>query len=153
MPEIGDTAPDFTLPRDGGADVRLSDLRGQTVVLFFYPRDDTPGCTRESIEFSEHLHAFAEAGAQVLGISKDSVASHAKFAGKHGLTTALLSDENGRTCEDYGVWVEKKMYGRTFMGIERSTFLIDAQGRITRIWRRIKVPGHVAEVLQAVRTG
>lgn len=151
MLDVGDIAPEFTLPRDGGTLVNLSDLRGQAVVLFFYPRDDTPGCTRESIGFSEHLQAFAEAGAQVLGISRDSVASHEKFARKHGLTTALLSDENGAACEDYGVWVEKKMYGKTFMGIERSTYLIDARGRIARIWRKVKVPGHVDEVLQAAR--
>ena len=151
MLDAQDTAPDFTLPRDGGETLRLSDLRGSAVVLFFYPRDDTSGCTKESIGFSEALQDFAEAGAQVVGISKDSVASHDKFVAKHGLKTIMVSDETGTTCEDYGVWKEKKMYGKTFMGIERTTVLIDAQGRIARIWRKVKVPGHVDDVLAAVR--
>ncbi len=151
MPDVSDIAPDFALPRDGGGEITLSDLRGQAVVLFFYPRDDTPGCTKESIGFSEQLQSFAEAGAQVFGISRDSVAKHDKFVAKHGLTTPLLSDEGSTTCEDYGVWVEKNMYGRKSMGIERSTFLIDAEGRIARVWRKVKVPGHVDEVLEAVR--
>lgn len=151
MPDVSDIAPDFTLPRDGGGEVTLSALRGGTVVLFFYPRDDTPGCTKESIGFSEQLQAFAEAGAQVFGISRDSVAKHDKFVAKHGLTTPLLSDENSTVCEDYGVWVEKNMYGRKSMGIERSTFIIDPEGKIARVWRKVKVPGHVDEVLDAVR--
>jgi len=151
MPELGDTAPDFTLPRDGGGSVTLSDLRGAPVVLFFYPRDDTPGCTRESIGFSADLPEFTAAGAKVFGISKDSVAKHDKFVAKHGLTTPLLSDAEGTTCEDYGVWKEKKMYGKTFLGIERSTVLIDADGKIAKLWRKVKVDGHVAEVLEAVR--
>ena len=151
MLDVSDPAPDFALPRDGGDTVRLSVLRGGAVVLFFYPRDDTPGCTAESIAFSAASRDFAKAGATVLGISKDSISSHEKFAAKHGLEVALLSDEHGHTCEDYGVWVEKKMYGKTFMGIERSTFLIAADGRIARIWRKVKVPGHVDEVLEAVR--
>ncbi|AXT25747.1 peroxiredoxin [Ruegeria sp. AD91A] len=151
MPDVSDIAPDFTLPRDGGGEVTLSALRGGTVVLFFYPRDDTPGCTKESIGFSEQLQAFADAGAQVFGISRDSVAKHDKFVAKHGLTTPLLSDENSTVCEDYGVWVEKNMYGRKSMGIERSTFIIDPEGKIARVWRKVKVPGHVDEVLEAVR--
>ncbi|WP_428925532.1 peroxiredoxin [Marinibacterium sp. SX1] len=151
MLDAQDTAPDFTLPRDGGETLRLSDLRGSAVVLFFYPRDDTSGCTKESIGFSEALQDFAEAGAQVVGISKDSVASHDKFVAKHGLKTIMVSDETGTTCEDYGVWKEKKMYGKIFMGIERTTVLIDAQGQIARIWRKVKVPGHVDDVLAAVR--
>ncbi|GAB4536523.1 MAG: thioredoxin-dependent thiol peroxidase [Ruegeria sp.] len=151
MPDLSDIAPDFTLPRDGGGSVTLSALRGRPVVLFFYPRDDTPGCTKESIGFSEALPAFAEAGAQVFGISRDSVAKHDKFVAKHGLTTPLLSDEDGSVCEAYGVWVEKNMYGKKSMGIERSTFLIDADGKIARVWRKVKVPGHVDEVLEAVR--
>ncbi|NOD77304.1 MULTISPECIES: peroxiredoxin [unclassified Ruegeria] len=151
MPDISDMAPDFTLPRDGGGEVTLSALRGGTVVLFFYPRDDTPGCTKESIGFSEQLQAFADAGAHVFGISRDSVAKHEKFVAKHGLTTPLLSDENSTVCEDYGVWVEKNMYGRKSMGIERSTFVIDAEGRIAKVWRKVKVPGHVDEVLEAVK--
>lgn len=151
MPEISDTAPEFTLPRDGGGQVSLSDLRGNAVVLFFYPRDDTPGCTKESIGFSEQRQAFADAGAQVFGISRDSVAKHDKFVAKHGLTTPLLSDEGSSVCEDYGVWVEKNLYGKKSMGIERSTFLIDPEGKIARVWRKVKVPGHVEDVLEAVR--
>ncbi len=151
MPDVSDIAPEFTLPRDGGGTVTLSDLRGRAVVLFFYPRDDTPGCTKESIGFSEQLQSFADAGAQVFGISRDSVAKHDKFVAKHGLTTPLLSDEGSAVCEDYGVWVEKNMYGKKSMGIERSTFLIDADGKIARVWRKVKVPGHVDEVLEAVR--
>ncbi|SPJ29441.1 peroxiredoxin [Falsiruegeria mediterranea] len=151
MPEVSDTAPDFTLPRDGGGTVSLSDLRGDLVVLFFYPRDDTPGCTKESIGFSEQLQAFADAGAQVFGISKDSVAKHDKFVAKHELTTPLLSDEHGTMCEDYGVWKEKSMYGKKFLGIERSTFVVDREGKIAHVWRKVKVPGHVDEVLEAVQ--
>ncbi len=151
MPEISDIAPEFTLPRDGSGHVTLSDLRGNAVILFFYPRDDTPGCTKESIGFSEQLQAFADAGAQVFGISRDSVAKHDKFVAKHNLTTPLLSDEGSTVCEDYGVWVEKNMYGKKSMGIERSTFLIDTDGKIARVWRKVKVPGHVEEVLEAVR--
>ena len=151
MPEVSDLAPDFTLPRDGGGDVSLSDLRGSVVVLFFYPRDDTPGCTKESIGFSQDLQSFADVGAQVFGISKDTVAKHDKFVAKHSLTTPLLSDADGTMCQDYGVWVEKNMYGRKSMGIERSTFVIDGEGKILRVWRKVKVDGHVAEVLDAVR--
>ncbi len=151
MPDVSDIAPDFTLPRDGGGEVSLSDQRGRAVVLFFYPRDDTPGCTKESIGFSEQLQAFSDAGANVFGISRDTVAKHDKFVAKHGLTTPLLSDDGQTVCEDYGVWVEKNMYGRKSMGIERSTFLIDSEGRIARVWRKVKVPGHVGEVLEAVR--
>ncbi|UWQ60125.1 peroxiredoxin [Leisingera caerulea] len=151
MPDVSDPAPSFTLPRSGGGEVTLSSLKGAPVVLFFYPRDDTPGCTKESIAFSEALQAFADAGAQVFGISKDTVAKHDKFTDKHGLTTPLLSDAEGTVCEDYGVWKEKSMYGKKFWGIERSTFLIDAEGRIARVWRTVKVDGHAAEVLEAVR--
>lgn len=151
MPDVSDTAPDFTLPRDGGGTVSLSDLRGDLVVLFFYPRDDTPGCTKESIGFSQQLQAFADAGAQVFGISKDSVEKHDKFVAKHELTTPLLSDANDTMCEDYGVWKEKSMYGKTFLGIERSTFVVDRDGKIARVWRKVKVPGHVDEVLDAVK--
>lgn len=150
-PVQSDTAPDFTLPRDGGGEVSLSGLRGGAVVLFFYPRDDTPGCTKESIGFSEHLQAFADAGAQVLGISRDTIAKHEKFVAKHGLTVPLLSDEDGAVCAAYGVWVEKNMYGKKSMGIERSTFLIDAEGKIARVWRKVKVAGHVEDVLDTVK--
>ena len=151
MPEVNETAPDFTLPRDGGGSVTLSELRGSPVVLFFYPKDDTPGCTKESIGFSADMKAFEEAGAKVFGISKDSVKSHDKFVAKHDLTTPLLSDENGTVCEEYGVWGEKSMYGKTFMGITRATFLIGADGRIAQVWPKVKVDGHVEEVLAAVR--
>ncbi|WP_299776686.1 peroxiredoxin [uncultured Roseobacter sp.] len=151
MPEISQPAPDFTLPSTDGGDVTLSALQGQPVVLFFYPRDNTPGCTKESIGFSESKAAFEAAGAKVFGISKDSMASHDKFVAKKELTVPLLSDEHGSACEDYGVWKEKSMYGKKFLGIERSTFLIAADGTIARIWPKVKVPGHVDEVLQAVQ--
>ncbi|WP_299631187.1 peroxiredoxin [uncultured Roseobacter sp.] len=151
MPEISQPAPDFTLPSTDGGDVTLSALKGKPVVLFFYPRDNTPGCTKESVGFSENRAAFEEAGAVVFGISKDSMASHEKFVAKKELTVPLLSDENGTACEDYGVWKEKSMYGKKFMGIERSTFLIAADGTIAQIWPKVKVPGHVDAVLEAVR--
>jgi peroxiredoxin Q/BCP len=141
----------FTLPRDGGGEISLADLKGRAVVLFFYPRDDTPGCTKESIGFSGALQAFADAGVEVYGISKDTVAKHDKFVAKHELTTPLLSDAEGTTCEDYGVWKEKNMYGKKHWGIERSTFLIDAEGRIAQVWRKVKVDGHVEEVLEAAK--
>ena len=151
MLEPQDLAPDFTLPRDGGTELSLSALRGKAVVLFFYPRDDTPGCTKESIGFSEALEAFQAAGAEVVGISRDTVAKHEKFIAKHGLTVPLVSDAETTVCEAYGTWVEKNMYGKKSMGIERSTFLIDAEGKIAQIWRKVKVPGHVDEVLEAVK--
>lgn len=145
------SAPDFTLPRDGGDSVTLSGQRPRAVVLFFYPRDDTSGCTKESVAFSGLQAEFEAAGAVVMGISKDSVASHEKFRDKHGLTVPLLSDAESEVCETFGVWKEKSMYGKKFMGIERSTFLIDGEGRIAREWRKVKVPGHAEEVLDAVR--
>ena len=151
MPDITDTAPDFTLPVTGGGDITLSALKGTPVVLFFYPRDDTPGCTKESIGFSENLGDFEAAGAKVFGVSRDTMAKHDKFTAKHGLTVPLLSDEEGGVTEAYGVWVEKNMYGKKSMGIERATYLINAEGKIARIWRKVKVPGHVHEVLEAVR--
>ncbi|MFC2967131.1 peroxiredoxin [Acidimangrovimonas pyrenivorans] len=151
MAEIGDTAPDFTLPRDGGGEITLSALKPQKVVLYFYPRDDTPGCTTEAIDFTAKAAEFAAAGAVVVGLSKDSVAKHDKFIAKHSLGVALASDAAGDTCERYGVWVEKNMYGKKSMGIERATFLIDGTGKIARVWRKVKVKGHVDEVLDAVR--
>lgn len=147
----GDAAPDFTLPRDGGATVTLSALAPQEVVLYFYPKDDTPGCTTEALDFTRLAPDFAAAGAVVVGVSKDSVKAHDKFCRKHGLGVILASDEEGDTCERYGVWVEKSMYGKTYMGIERTTFLIDGAGRIARIWPKVKVQGHAEEVLAAVR--
>lgn len=150
-PAEGTPAPGFTLPRDGGGTVTLSALRPKPVVLYFYPRDDTPGCTTEAIGFTDLLAEFDAAGAVVLGVSKDTVAKHEKFRDKHDLGVILLSDADTDVCESYGVWVEKNMYGRTSMGIERSTFLIDGDGVIRRIWRKVKVAGHVEDVLEALR--
>lgn len=151
MLNVAAHAPDFTLPQTDGSEVTLSSLQGGPVVLYFYPRDDTPGCTKESIAFSEHLEQFHAAGAKVFGISKDSVESHAKFAAKKDLTVPLLSDEHGTVCEDYGVWKEKNMYGKKFMGIERTTYLIDAHGNVAMVWPKVKVPGHAEAVLAAVQ--
>jgi thioredoxin-dependent peroxiredoxin len=151
MLDIATPAPDFTLPDGSGTNVTLSDLKGSPVVLFFYPRDDTSGCTKESIAFSADLPDFEAAGAKVFGVSKDSVASHDKFAAKHNLTVPLLSDENASVCELYEVWKEKNMYGRKYMGIERTTYLIDAKGDIAMVWPKVKVDGHAAAVLAAVR--
>ena len=151
MPNVNDTAPEFTLPRDGGSSVSLAQLAGAPVVLFFYPKDDTSGCTKESIAFSELYPQFQALGVQVFGISKDSVAKHDKFRAKHGLTVPLLSDEGTTTCEDYGVWKEKSMYGKTYMGIERTTVLIGADGKIAHIWPKVKVAGHAEAVLEAVK--
>ena len=151
MPDLNQPAPDFTLPQDGGEPVTLSALRPAPVVLYFYPRDDTPGCTKEAIGFTEAMADFKAAGAVVLGVSKDSIAKHGKFRAKYELGIPLLSDAESDVCERYGVWVEKAMYGKTFLGIERATFLIDGAGDIARIWRKVKVPGHVEEVLTAVQ--
>ncbi|WP_340110509.1 peroxiredoxin [Pikeienuella sp. HZG-20] len=149
-PAPGDAAPDFTLTAPGGA-VSLSARNGRKTVLYFYPRDDTPGCTAEALDFTAEAAAFGAAGADVIGISKDSVQAHEKFIAKHGLGVTLASDEDGGVAEAYGVWVEKNMYGRTFMGIERTTFLIDGAGIVRQVWPKVKVKGHVAEVLNAVR--
>ena len=145
----GTPAPDVTLPRDGGDTVSLADLSGP-IVLYFYPKDDTPGCTKEAIGVTEQAEAFAASGATVIGVSKDPVAKHEKFIAKHNLGIMLLSDAEGDVCERYGVWVEKNMYGKTYMGIERATFLIN-DGKIAQVWRKVKVPGHVDAVLEAVR--
>jgi peroxiredoxin Q/BCP len=147
--DIGQPAPDFTMPTDGGGTVSLKDLRGKPVVLYFYPKDDTSGCTAEACGFRDAHPDFSGAGAVVIGVSKDSVASHDKFKQKHGLNFALASDETGEVCERYGTWVEKSMYGRKYMGIDRATFLIDKDGVLRGVWRKVKVPGHVAEVLKA----
>ena len=147
----GDAAPDFTLPRDGGGEVALADLRGRPAVIYFYPKDDTPGCTKEAIAFSGLAAEFAAAGAAVLGVSKDTVAKHDSFRDKHELGVALLSDAEDDVCERYGVWVEKNMYGKKSFGVERATFLIDGAGRIARVWRKVKAQGHAEEVLTAVR--
>ena len=148
---VGDNAPEISLPRDGGDIVSLADYAGKNVVLYFYPRDDTSGCTKEAIGFSENLEAFDALNTVILGVSKDSVKKHDKFVSKHDLKVILLSDEEGDVCERYGVWVEKSMYGKKYMGIERATFLIGVDGKIAQIWRKVKVPGHVDAVLDAVR--
>lgn len=151
MLEPGSEAPDFTLPRDGGEMLTLSAQRPKTVVLFFYPKDDTSGCTKEAIAFTELKADFEAAGAVLIGISKDSVKKHDKFIAKHELGVTLVSDEESDTCERYGTWVEKSMYGKKYMGIERSTFVIDGDGTISHAWRKVKVPGHAEAVLEAVK--
>ena len=151
MPEIGQPAPDFTLPRDGGGDLTLSAQRPKAVVLYFYPKDDTPGCTKEAIAFTGLGAEFEAAGAMVVGVSKDPVAKHDKFIAKHELGVALVSDEESDICEQYGVWVEKNMYGKKYMGIERATYLIDGSGNVAQVWRKVKVPGHADAVLEAVK--
>lgn len=149
--KIGDSAPDFKLPTDGNGEISLKGLKGQKVVVYFYPKDDTPGCTKEACGFKDSMAAFNKIGAQVIGISKCSVAKHEKFKEKYALNFPLASDENSDVCERYGVWVEKSMYGRTYMGIERATFLIDENGKIEQIWRKVKVPGHVDAVMDAIK--
>jgi peroxiredoxin Q/BCP len=140
----GDPAPPFDLPTAGGGRVSLASLKGKRVVLYFYPKDDTPGCTQEALSFT--------AKTAVIGVSRDSVAKHDKFAAKHGLELTLAADEDGEVCNQYGVWVEKTLYGRTYMGVERATFLIDEKGRIAHVWRKVRVPGHVEEVLKMVKS-
>ena len=147
--DVGDKAPAFSLPTDGGGKVSLKDFKGQTVVLYFYPKDDTSGCTAEACAFRDALPDFSEVDANIIGISRDPVASHDKFKKKFDLTFPLASDEDGKVCEAYGTWVEKSMYGRKYMGIERATFLIDGKGVIRNIWRKVKVPGHAEDVLKA----
>jgi peroxiredoxin Q/BCP len=147
----GQDAPQFELPRDGGGTLTLSALRGKAVVLYFYPKDDTSGCTAEAIDFSALKPDFEKAGAVVIGMSPDSAKKHDKFKAKHGLSVDLVADEERKAIEAYGVWAEKSMYGRKYMGVERTTFLIDRNGKIARIWPKVKVPGHAAEVLEAVR--
>ncbi|WP_417243269.1 thioredoxin-dependent thiol peroxidase [Celeribacter sp.] len=151
MLETGQTAPDFTLPRDGGDRVTLSDLRGQKVVLYFYPKDNTPGCTTEALDFTALKDEFAAAGTLVFGISKDSVKKHDNFCAKHNLDIPLLSDAEGTVCEDYGVWAEKQMYGKSFWGIVRTTYLIDGDGKIAQVWPKVKVADHARAVLEAAR--
>ena len=151
MSLVGQPAPDFTLPRDGGGEITLSAMQPKAVVLYFYPKDDTPGCTKEAIGFTEALAAFDAADTLVIGVSKDPVAKHDKFVAKHDLGVALVSDEESDVCERYGVWVEKSMYGKKYMGIERATFLIDGSGKVVQEWRKVKVPGHVDAVLEAAK--
>ncbi|WP_417680015.1 thioredoxin-dependent thiol peroxidase [Roseibium sp.] len=148
---IGESAPDFELDGDGGAKITLSALRGSPVVIYFYPKDDTPGCTKEAIAFSALDQEFAKLGARIIGISPDTVAKHDKFKAKHNLTVSLAADPEKTACEAYGVWVEKSMYGKKYMGVERSTFLVDAEGKLAQIWRKVKVAGHAEAVLDAVK--
>jgi peroxiredoxin Q/BCP len=151
MLDGGDVAPDFTLPIDGGGEITLSSMRGKKVVLYFYPKDDTSGCTKEACDFREKISEFTKAGAVVLGLSPDSVKKHDKFKAKYDLPFSLVADEEKTALEAFGVWVEKSMYGRKYMGVERSTFLIDVDGSILSVWRKVKVPGHVDAVLDALQ--
>ena len=147
----GDTAPDFTLPTDGGGTVSLSDLRGKHVILYFYPKDDTPGCTKQAIGFSEVIDEIHALGAEVIGVSKDTPAKHDKFVAKHDLKVRLGSDEDTEVLQAYGAWAEKSMYGKTYMGIVRSTVLIGPDGKVVRVWPKVRVKGHVEEVVEALR--
>jgi len=149
--KTGMVAPDFTLPTDGNGEITLSSLRTNMVVLFFYPKDMTPGCTTEAIAFSTLKKDFDALGVKIIGISKDSVARHDKFIAKHDLNMTLAADEDGKVCEAYGIWVLKKLYGREYMGIERSTFLISADGKIAQVWRKVRVKGHAEAVLEAAQ--
>lgn len=147
---VGDEIVTFEMPVTGGGTATNADMLGKTWVLYFYPKDDTPGCTKEAIGFTAELEAFKASGATVIGVSKDTLAKHEKFIAKHDLGIRLASDD-GDFCERMGVWVEKKMYGKTYWGIERATFLVGPDGKVLRVWRKVKVPGHVEEVLEAVR--
>ena len=149
--DLGDVAPDFDLPTDGGINARLADLKGRKAVVYFYPRDDTPGCTTEAIDFTALKADFASADTVVIGVSKDTVAAHAKFRAKHGLGVELAADPEGAVIEAYGAWVEKSMYGKKYMGIDRATVLIDRAGKVAGVWRKVKVPGHAAAVLAAAK--
>ena len=151
--DAGDAIPAFSLPTDGGGTVSSADLNGRAAVIYFYPKDDTPGCTKEAQAFRDAAGDFAAAGVTVVGISKDSAAKHDKFKAKHDLNFVLASDADSDVCERFGVWVEKSMYGKKYMGIERATFLVDANGTVRRAWRKVKVPGHAAEVLAAAKEG
>ena len=149
--KIGDPAPDFTLPKNGGGTLSLSDYRGKNVVLYFYPQDNTPTCTLQAIDFSGKAAAFRKADAVVIGVSPDSVKSHDKFCARHDLTMPLVSDEEHEAVDAYGVWREKKTFGRTYMGVVRSTFLIDKDGKVAGIWDNVRLKGHVQAVLDAVK--
>lgn len=148
---VGDSIPDFDLPGDGGGRVSSAELAGKPYVLYFYPKDDTPGCTKEAEGFTAAYPAFQELGVEIIGVSKDDVASHDKFKQKYCITFPLASDEDGGFVEGMGAWVEKSMYGKKYMGIDRSTFLVGKDGKVVRAWRSVKVPGHVEEVLAAAR--
>lgn len=148
----GVAAPDFSLPADGGGTITLSELRGKIVVLYFYPKDDTSGCTTEAVDFTRLKPHFDDIGANVIGVSPDSAKKHDRFKAKHELSVALAADEEHVALEAYGVWTEKSMYGRKYMGVERSTFLIDRDGNVARVWRKVKVPGHADEVLDSAKS-
>ncbi|HWE06956.1 MAG TPA: thioredoxin-dependent thiol peroxidase [Rhizomicrobium sp.] len=147
----GDRAPSFKLPTDSGSEISTAQLKGKPFIVYFYPRDDTSGCTKEAISFSEEKRKFDSLGVEIIGISKDTAASHEKFKKKHKLGITLASDSEIKVAQAYGVWVEKSLYGRRYMGMDRATFLMDAKGVIKQIWRKVKVPGHVAAVLEAAR--
>lgn len=149
--EIGTKAPAFSMKTDGGGKVSLSEFKGKIVVLYFYPKDDTSGCTAEACGFRDRLPAFKKLDAVIIGVSRDSIESHDKFKKKYELNFPLASDDSGKVTEAYGVWVEKNMYGKKYMGIERATFLIDGKGVLRGIWRKVKVPGHVEEVAKAIK--
>ena len=151
MPDIGEQAPDFTLLTDGDGSLTLSELKGAPVVLYFYPKDDTSGCTKQACGFKDAMAAFDKIGVKVIGMSPDSVKRHDKFKAKYDLNFPLVSDEEKETLDRYGVWVEKSMYGRKYMGVERSTFLLDGDGVVRALWRKVKVPGHVDAVLEAAK--
>ena len=152
MVDEGDKAPDFELENDEGGTIRLSDLQGSPVVVYFYPKDDTSGCTKEAIAFTELAPEFAKLGARVIGVSPDTVKSHQKFKTKHNLNVELAADTEKSAAEAYGVWVSKSMYGRQYMGVERSTFLVGKDGTLVKVWRKVKVPGHAEDVLQSVQS-
>jgi peroxiredoxin Q/BCP len=148
--QIGDKAPDFKMPADGNKMIGLSDYKGKNLILYFYPKDDTSGCTAQACAFTENLSQFNKLDVSVIGVSKDSVAKHNKFKEKYNLTFPLISDENSTMCEDYGVWLEKSMYGKKYMGIERTTFLIDGNGHIKHIWNKVKVPNHIEDIISVI---
>ena len=150
MISIGDNAPQFTLSTNGGGQFSLADAAGKYLILYFYPKDDTPGCTKEAIGFSEERAAFEAQNAMVVGVSRDTVKKHDKFISKYDSRIPLIADEDGSLCEAFDTWVEKQMYGKTYMGIERATFLISPEGKLLQIWRKVKVPGHVEDVLATV---
>jgi peroxiredoxin Q/BCP len=152
MITIGDSAPQFTLSTNGGGQFSLVDAAGKYLILYFYPKDDTPGCTKEAVGFSEESAAFEAQNAMVVGVSRDTVKKHDKFISKYDLRIPLISDEEGSLCETFGTWVEKRMYGKTYMGIERATFLISPEGQLLQMWRKVKVPGHVEEVLAQLKS-
>ena len=149
--DVGDPAPDFSKPRDGGGTLSLADLKGRPTVIYFYPKDDTPGCTKEACGFRDAWADVTDAGINVVGVSKDPAKSHDKFKAKHGLPFTLASDLDGSVSEAFGVWVEKSMYGKKYMGVERATFLIDGDGVVRKVWRKVKVPGHAGAVLEAAK--